>query len=147
MSVTTENICIRMQIDADVRLAAGVGAAARHLGAAAGLSSEAATDLQNAIIAACEEAFEHITALHPHLSVSLARLPDRIEISLSHEGDTAPVMGLDAIAGLRSASPGSRQSGGVASVFRGIDRVQYESRGGTAVTRLTKYITSATRIS
>jgi hypothetical protein len=138
-----------MQIDADVRLAAAAGGAARYFGDAAGLKGDAATDLQNAIIAACEEAFEHLTGGNSHLDVSLTWLADRIEVALSHEGDSAPAMGLDAIAGFtKRFSGGGRQGGrGVTSVFQGIDRVQYEARGGTAITRLTKYISQGKRIS
>lgn len=144
MPVITETFCTQIQLDADVRLAAAVGGAARFLGDAAGLSSEAAADLQSVIIAVCEEAFEHLNALHAHLDVRLTRCADRIEIALSREGDTSPAMGLDAIAGF--TNPASASKGAATSVFRGIDRVQYESRGGTAVTRLTKYITPAKRI-
>jgi hypothetical protein len=144
MSVITEGFCIHMQIDADVRLSVAVGGAARFLGDTAGLNSEAAADLQKVIIAACEEAFEHVSALHTPLEVRLARLADRIEITFSHEGDTAPAMGLDAIAGFTNASAVSK--GSAVSVFRGIDRVQYEARGTTAVTRLTKYITSGEHV-
>jgi hypothetical protein len=146
MPVITESFCIRMQIDVDVRLAAGVGGAARFLGDAAGLNSEAAADLQNVVVAACEEAFQHLSGAHPHLDVSLRRLADRIEIALSQEGDASPAMGLDAIAGLTNSSRVSGPRGRGVSLFKGIDRVQYESHGSTAITRLTKYITSATRI-
>jgi hypothetical protein len=93
-------------------------------------------------VAACMEAFEHLTHEHPRLDVTLTRLADRLEVALSREGDMAPAVGLDTLAGFAphgSDMPGRRP--GSSSVLGGVDRVQYETQGGVAVTRLTKYIT------
>jgi hypothetical protein len=122
-TVDTEPKTIRLRIDADPRLAAAVGGAARYLADAAGIENEAVAQLQSAVIAACREAFGNLSKDHPHLDVSLTRLSDRIEVSLSHEGVTASAEGGD--------------SGAVPS---GVDRIQYETQGNVAVTRLTKYI-------
>jgi hypothetical protein len=130
-----------MQIDADTRLAAAAGGAARYFGDAAGLENDALTHLQAAIVTACIEAFEHLSRQHPRLEVTLTRMPVRIEIALLYEGDDAPSLGLDSIAGF--VAPRDNQAGqspGSTAVLEGIDRVQYESHGGVAVTRLTKYI-------
>jgi hypothetical protein len=124
---------IELQIDSDARLAAAAGGAARFLAEAAGLTSEEAAELQKSIVAACRETFEHLTGDHPHLTVTFMRYPDRIEIAMSHEGDAAPAVGLDRIAGFASQVGASGGLGGV-------DRVQYETRGGLAITRLTKYL-------
>jgi hypothetical protein len=121
--VETEPKTIRLQIDADPRLAAAVGGAARYLADAAGIENEAVAQLQSAVIAACREAFGHLSKDHPNLDVSITRLSDRIEVSLSHEGATSPTVGGD--------------SGEVPS---GVDRIQHETQGNVAVTRLTKYI-------
>ena len=117
----TEPKTIRLRIDADPRLAAAVGGAARYLADAAGIENEAVAQLQSAVIAACREAFGQLSKDHPHLDVSLTRLSDRIEVSLSHEGVTAS----------------AEDSGEVPS---GVDRIQHETQGNVAVTRLTKYI-------
>ncbi len=61
------------------------------------------------------------------------RYPDRIEIAIAHEGDAAPAIGLDRIAGFATQI-------GAAGGLGGVDRVQYEARGGLAITRLTKYL-------
>ena len=137
--VAIEAKSIQMQIEADPRLAAAAGGAARYFADAAGLEAPAIADWQTAIVAACNEAFEHLTLEHPRLDVTLTRMVDRIEVALSHEGDPAPAVGLDTLASL------APQSRGGSPVLGGVDRVQYETRGGIAVTRLTKYITPATR--
>jgi hypothetical protein len=133
--VGTESKSIRLQIDADPRLAAAVGGAVRCMADAAGMENDATTQLQGAVIAACRAAFEYLSENHPHLIVTLTRLSDRIEVALSYEGESAPAVGLDTIA--QSGSQGGGQGNGV---WSGIDRIQYETQGNVAVTRLTKFI-------
>src|ERR1700756_1679461 len=140
-SVAAEFKSITLRIDADSRLAAAAGGAARYLADAAGLEGPAISDWQTAIIAACNEAFAHLTLEHPRLDVSFTRLADRLEVALSREGDASPAVGLDSLAGLphRSASTEGKARSN-SPVLGGVDRVQYETRDGVAVTRLTKYI-------
>ena len=135
--MATDVTRIRLQIDADARLAAAAGGAARYLADAAGLENEAISQLQSAIIAACRLAFDHLTVDHPNLDVTLTRLPDRIEVALSLTGESSPAVGLDAVAEFAT------QIGDATvrpHVLAGVDRVQYESQGVVAVTRLTKYL-------
>jgi len=134
-----------MQIEADPRLAAAAGGAARYFAVAAGVEGPAIAGWQTAIVEACKEAFAHLTREHPRLDVSFTRLADRLEVALSREGETAPAVGLDSLIGSppqRDDAPGRTRSG--SPVLRGVDRVQYESKDGTAVTRLTKYIAPTT---
>lgn len=126
-----------MQLDADTRLAAAAGGVVRFLADAAGMDSLAIAQLQSAVIAACEAAFEHLTLKHPHLEVSFSRYSDRIEVALSHEGDASPAVGLDAIAGFAARMAAGASGPGT---FAGVDRVQYETHGLEIVTRLTKYL-------
>lgn len=138
-TVNAEAKGIELQIDADVRLAAAAGGAARYFGESAGLSSNEVADLQKSIVAACEQAFEHLNGKHPHLTVTVTRYPDRIEVATSYEGSADPAVGLDRIAGFANQIGGSGGLGGV-------DRIQYESHDGLAVTRLTKYLGHAPRM-
>ena len=141
-TVGTDAKSIRLQVDADTRLAAAVGGAARYLADAAGLEDEAVSRLQSAILAACQQAFDHLSGPHPRLTVTFARLPDRIEIAFEHEGEPSPAIGLDTAAGTGgSGCDHARRLG----VMVGIDRVHHETRGGLTVTRLTKYISPAAR--
>ena len=135
-----------MQIEADPRLAAAAGGAARYFADAAGLEAPAIADWQTAIVAAINEAFEHLTLEHPWLEVTLTRMVDRVEVALSREDDPMPAIGLDTLTGLApqiGSAPGKAHGGSL--VMGGVDRVQYETHGGVAVTRLTKYITPAAR--
>lgn len=133
--VATEPTTIRLQIDADPRLAAAAGGVARYLADSTSLEGAAVVNLQAAVVAACQEAFQNSRDERPRLQVSVTRYADRIEVALACRGDVTPAVGLDTIAGF-AAQLGSATSG----AFGGVDRVQYESQGGTAITRLTKYL-------
>jgi len=132
ITVNAESKGIEMQIDPDARLAAAAGGVARYFAESTGLTNEAVSELQKSIVAACQEAFDHLTGDHPHLNVTLTRFPDRIEVAMSYKGAAEPAVGLDRIAGVAAPFGGSGGLGGV-------DRIQYETQGGVAVTRLTKY--------
>lgn len=136
--MTADSKAVSLHIDADARLAAAVGAAARFLGEAAGLAAPAASELQASVTAASRGAMGRLAGDHPHLNVTITRFVDRIEVALSQEGSADPAAGLDSIAGL-AGQPGS-------SAFEGVDRIQFEAHEGTAVTRLTKYLGHAHRI-
>jgi hypothetical protein len=136
-AVAAEPKTFRLLLDSDARLAAAAGGVVRYLADVAGLEDAAAARLQAAVIAACSEAFEHLTVAHPQLQVTFTRFPDRMEVALSHLGEDSPAIGLDAIAGFATRVTGA---GSLKAVFAGFDRIQYETHDGEAVTLLTKYI-------
>jgi hypothetical protein len=122
--VSTEPKSVCLQFDPDPRFSAGAGGVAKFFAESSGLEGDAPQQLQAAVTAACLEVFEQ----HPDrpLSVTFTRHADRIEVTLSREGQSAPAVGLDAIAA-------------GAAALNGIDRIQYETQGTRSVTRLTKY--------
>jgi hypothetical protein len=134
--VATEPRIVELKVSPDTRLAAGAGGVARYFADTAGLSSEAIAKFQAAAVAACTEAFESLTSEHPFLRVTYGFFADRIEIALAHKGESAPAVGLDAIAGFAAPPAGALS----APILEGVDRIQYDTHGGEAVTRLTKYI-------
>lgn len=139
VTVSADSKEIELLIDADTRLAAAAGGAARYLAESAGMQLEAASELQKSVVAACCESFEHLSGKRPHLVVKLSLFADRIEIAMTHEGNAEPAIGLDQIAGFAGQL-------GCSGGLGGVDRVQYEAHGGMAVTRLTKYFGHAPRI-
>ena len=127
---------LHLCLDADARLAAAAGGVARFLADSAGLESDAAARLQSAVIEACLEAFPHLVGNHPHLEVTFARFSDRLEVSLSHE-EATPSIEVRTTTGRGGKKPeGDASSGALA----GVDRVQHETHGREAITRLTKYL-------
>jgi hypothetical protein len=139
IAVATDAKRIYLKMDADPRLAAAAGGAARCFGDAAGLEDASLSQLQSAIVAACHEEFRHLDAAHPQLEVTLIHFADRIEVALAHEGESSAAMGLDAVVGC-AAQLGDNSGGRRA--LDGVDRVQFETRGGCAITRLTKFLHS-----
>ncbi len=127
---------LHMCLDADTRLAAAAGGVARFFADAAGLETDAVARLQSAVLDACNEAFRHLCAKHPHLEVTFARFSDRIEVSLSHE-EERPAFDLQTIA---SFAAKKAASAGDSETLAGVDRVQHETHGREVVTRLTKYL-------
>jgi hypothetical protein len=129
---------IHLKFDADARLAAAAGSVARFLADAAGLGDDATSQFQSAILVACRESCEHLSAEHGRLEVIFMRLPDRLEVVLACQGSAAPAVELDAIAGF-AAQPGAKDT----SVPSGVDRVQHETQRNAAITRLTKFLAPA----
>ena len=140
--MATELQSLLLLIEADARLAAAAGGVVRYLADAAGFQNDAIARLQSAVVAACLEAFEHLSADHPQLQITFTRFSDRMEVALSHLGEDSPAVGLDTIAGFAAQIGGTESNSGV---FSGFDRVQYETHDGAAVTRLTKYIGQVAR--
>lgn len=134
--MTADSHAFQLQIDSDARLAAAAGGAARFVGEAAGLSSEASIELQKSVVTVCIQAFSGLSDEHSHLTVIVGRFPDRIEVAVAHQGDPSPAVGLDQIAGFAGGLGGGIK-------LSGVDRIQYEARQGQAVTRLIKYLGNA----
>jgi hypothetical protein len=122
---------VQIKLHADSRLAAAAGGVARYFADAAGLEPEPCIQLQIAVVAACEESFEQFADEGAQLAVTLERFADRLEVLLTHKGTAAPAVGLHTIAGFAGESR--------KSVLVALDRVQFETQGNSATTRLTKF--------
>ena len=133
--MATEPTRVEIRLADDSRLLAGLGGAIAHCACVAGLGETAAASLRAAAIAAGQEVFAKMPASDARLDVTITHYPDRLEVALAHPGSAAPAVGLDTLSGL--AQQGSAQNPFLAG---GVDRVQFESQGGMACTRLTKYL-------
>ena len=116
----TESRTIKVQLDADPRFAAAVGGVARYMADAAGMENDAIAQLQAAVVTASNDAFKLLTPDHPHLTATISKLPDRLEVELSCECSS-------------NAAQAKESLGGV-------DKVQHETKGNIGITRLTKFI-------
>jgi hypothetical protein len=120
VNVDTEPKTIKLQVDSDPRFAAAVGGVARYMADSAGMENDAIAQLQAAVVTACNDAFQLLTPDHPHLTVEISKLSDRLEVVFSCEC-------------------GSNRGEAKASLG-GVDRVQHETQGNIGITRLTKFI-------
>jgi anti-sigma regulatory factor (Ser/Thr protein kinase) len=107
-----------LQFSADPRLAAAAGGVARYFADAAGMESDAVAKLQAATLAACELAYAHDPHTETLVSVEVTRFTDRIEVTVAHPGNAPDHL----------------------PALSGVDRIDNVTRGGNAVTRLTKFI-------
>ena len=89
IKVATHTQRILLQMDADERLAAAAGGAARYLADTAGLDNSEILGLQAAVVEACKYCF-HCHSSAKHCDIALQRLTDRIEIDLSFPGKQSP---------------------------------------------------------
>jgi hypothetical protein len=118
--VETDSRTIKVQLDADPRFAAAVGGVARYLADSAGMENDAIAQLQTAVVTASNDAFKLLTPAHPHLTATISKLPDRLEVVLSCECDSKLGQGNESLGG--------------------VDRVQHETKGNLGIIRLTKFI-------
>jgi hypothetical protein len=118
--VKTELHSFLLRIDVDARLAAAAGGAARYLADSAGLSTDATSQLQNSVIAACQAEFQKLTQVDGCVEITLKRFVDRLEIALAH--------------------PGGSSTQDNPAISAGVDTIHHESRDGQSITRLTKFL-------
>ena len=125
--VSTDSKHIEIKLDADPRFAAAAAGGARYLGESSGLTPDSAGKFQTAILFACEETFGHLDTRHCQVKVTLNQFPDRIEVIIVYSAD-GPSVGLHTL--LRAG----------ANPMEGVDRVQYEKKSDSSITRLTKFL-------
>jgi hypothetical protein len=131
--MSTLSTRVSLNFHADARLAAAAGGVARYFADAAGLDEESCRELQMAVVAACKESFHNLKEDRSQLVVVLERFADRVEVALTHEGKAAPAIGLHSVAGFSGSDTSGKQ------LFSGLDRMQFETKGGASTTRLTKF--------
>jgi hypothetical protein len=89
VDVASHSQKILLQMDADDRLAAAAGGAARYMADSAGMENSEILGLQAAVVTACKFCFKcHSSATN--CDISLQRLTDRIEIELMFAGKESP---------------------------------------------------------
>jgi len=110
-------------MDPDERLAAAVGGVARFFADGAGLTKDVILELQSSVLSVCRLCFGLHLSGTP-LEVAFHRLADRIEVEFFLPLDAAPA-----------------DKGHLA--WPGVDEVHCETRGASAVLRLTKLLTAS----
>jgi len=123
-------------IDADARLAARPAAWSATWLMSLDSRTLPSSKLQSAVIAACSEAFEHLTAAHPQLEITFNALFHRMEVALSHLVKTHSAVWPRQ--NRRICLTNWRHEFHPSSSSAAFDRVSYETHDGEAVTRLTK---------
>ena len=128
-----------LKLPNDPRLVAAAAAAVEHFAERVGFDAPAQADLAAAVEEACCETLPLLPNSDATLDVTVEEFPDRLEVTLQHQGQAVPTAGLDtfAIPGAEAAGAGGLSGLGLLSR---VDRVQYNTQGGTSRMTLVKYV-------
>jgi len=137
--MAAESSRVELRLSNDPLLLGAVAGAVEHFAQRAGLDTAGQTDLIAAAEEACRDTFKLLPGNAAMLGVIVQDFPDRVEITIEHQGEALPTAGLDtfALLGAEGAAPGELT--GLALLAR-VDRVQYQTEGGTSRMTLIKYV-------
>jgi len=138
--VTTEGSRVELEFSNDPWLLRVVEVAVVRFAQRAGLDETAQADLATATEQACADTFKLLPENGSRLTVVVEGFADRVEVTLKHGGEALPSAGLETFAGLGEGEAANLS--GLMLLSR-VDRVQYETSGGTSRTILVKYASSA----
>ena len=126
-----------LRLSNDLRLIAGVAAAVGHIAERAGCDARAQAELVAAAEEACRDTLPLLTDAEAPLEVIIEDFPDRVEVTLEHQGQLLPAAGLETF-----VVPGVVGPGGLSGLklLAHVDRVQYDTHAGTSRFTLIKYI-------
>ena len=114
----------------DAQLVLGVVAAAEHFGQRIHLDDQAVQDLMRAALDACLSTFKLISEANATLGVVIEQFADRIELNIEHQGEALPTAGLDTFLDAVAEGGASDELSG-SLLMTLVDRVQYQTEGGT----------------
>ncbi len=134
--VSAETKRATLRLPADARLVGAVTGTVEHFAQEAGLDERVQKELMSAAEQACLDTFQLVDSPAALIDVAVEEFPDRLEIRISHSGDSAPAIGLDAFVG----APGSGNPSAGAGLMGLVDRVQYDTEGSVSRLRLIKYL-------
>jgi hypothetical protein len=134
--MTTERSRIELEFRSDPWLMQVVSTIVAHYARRAGLDEAAQGDLVAAAEQACADTFKLLPDEGDLIGMVVEDLADRVEVTLKHHGEALPSAGLETFAGLGEGE--SADFAGLMLISR-VDRVLYETAGGTSRTILIKY--------
>jgi hypothetical protein len=137
-NMTTEFHRVEFHLDQDLRLAAAVRSAVRFQATQAGLDEATCDGLAKASEDVCRQTLSQLSEAERGLDVTLDTFSDRIEISILHQGQVAPV-GLDTFAVPHASAAGAGGLNGTQLLER-VDRVTFHAQNGVARTTLVKFL-------
>jgi len=139
--MTTEFSRVEFHLDRDLRLAAAVRSAVHFQASQAGLDEPTCDGLAKASEEVCRQSLSQLPEDEGGLDVTLDTFSDRIEISMLHQGQVGPAVGLDAFAAPHASAGGSSGLNGTQLLER-VDRVTFHAQNGVARTTLVKFLPS-----
>ncbi len=105
----------------------------------AGLEAKTGGQFAQACEDVCRETLSQLTDGDPGLEVTVDTFADRMEVSIQHQGQLEPAVGLDGIVRAGGPSGGSRGLDTMELLVQ-VDRVMFNTEGGVARTTLVKFL-------
>ena len=133
--MSTESNHAELRLNNDPWLLRGLVGAVEHFAHRAGLDDESCRSLITATEQACENTFQLLPDGTSTLLVAIQDYPDRVEVAIEHKGEELPSAGLDTFAGF-----GAEGDLSGLLLMAHVDRVQYQTEGGTSRMTLVKYV-------
>jgi anti-sigma regulatory factor (Ser/Thr protein kinase) len=123
----------------DPRLLAAVGGIVEHVGERVGLPAVEQRALAAATDEACRATFPLVGNHDLTLKIIIQDFPDRVEVTLEHNGEPVPSAGLHTFAAQAAEQAGSGKASGFALMAK-VDRVLFETKDARSRMTLVKYI-------
>jgi hypothetical protein len=137
--MTDESTHVAFHLDRDPALLSAVHCAVQFQASRARLEEKSCADLAKVTEGVCREALSHFTDADGGLDVTLDTFPDRIEVSIRHQGQLVPSVGLETFTATHWHENGDTRLSGV-QLLSCVDRISFNAEDGVAHTMLVKFL-------
>jgi hypothetical protein len=127
-----------LHLSRDDRLIAAVGGAVAHFAERVGMDDAARNLLTGALEDLCRQTLPLLNGKGDGLDVAIEDFDDRLQISVEHQGEAQPSVGVESF--IAECARGSNQRVTGVHLMRSVDRIEYDACHGSIRTTLVKYL-------
>jgi len=127
-----------LHLSRDDRMIAAVGGAVAHFAERLGLENAACSLLTSALEELCRQTLPLLNGNGDGLDVAIEDFDDRLQISVEHNGEAQPSVGVESFIAECARDSDQRLTG--VRLMRSVDRIEYDARSGSIRTTLVKYL-------
>lgn len=127
-----------LHLSRDERLIAAVGGAVAHFAERVGMDDAARNLLTGALEDLCRQTLPLLNGKGDGLDVAIEDFDDRLQISVEHQGEAQPSVGVESF--IAECARGSNQRVTGVHLMRSVDRIEYDACQGSIRTTLVKYL-------
>ena len=127
-----------LHLSRDDRLIAAVGGAVAHFAERLGMEDAARNLLTGALEDLCRQTLPLLNGNEDGLDVAIEDFDDRLQISVEHQGEAQPSVGVESF--IAECARESKQRVTGVHLMRTVDRIEYDACNGSIRTTLVKYL-------
>ena len=127
-----------LHLSRDDRMIAAVGGAVAHFAERVGMENAACNVLTSALEELCRQTLPLLNGNGDGLDVAIEDFDDRLQISVEHNGEAQPSVGVESFIAECARDSDQRLTG--VRLMRSVDRIEYDARSGSIRTTLVKYL-------